>query len=788
MSRKSASYRREKLTLARLASYDDIITDVLIDRVYFWSKIQKNRTKYSHARGLSDEKVPSILRDNVIVAKDVDKAENSLLELPPLKKFVARLSGIKEREWFHRHLRKYINIYLPDCPFEVTTTNRYTITVYEAAVSARRFIHGGETIKGLTGTLVAMTREEEEHLDMTRRDFSIVMSSRRKMPSIFLGPARFANHDCNANCKLVMRSSETMEVVAIRDIDIDEEITVTYGDNYFGEDNCECLCRTCELCSRNGWTSQHPESSSEDDDQNGDENDADTPLQSTEVPSRKRKRGYSDASSQSFSVRERSQTSGAEPPKLSLREGSVIAAVDTDNPSSSIQIKEEYSFTASNDAKSKPHISVDGTAPLFNDSYAQSHPSVAFMIDMGFPIRGSTSSSTLTPNATALAMGSATETPQTRPLPDIYFCPQMPPTAPSSESLESSRTDATASMPTSRDSMASSVNVSQVASAPGSKSQDVQLHGGSSQQMIVTSGCSEQGNSPHVLQVTPVIRPGADQILFENASNYPESTRIVQPESDGYGTNKLPLTSSRPVELPDLTVSDHQRSVGDTNHSGPEPLQTTNEPKDLDAEVNEKPSRRRKRNGNFPVAEVTAPIPFRTPGDYTRTPKLIASRYDRWVECTTCRSWFVQSDSYNTRRECPRCERHSKLYGYRWPKTQKWGVRDTEERVTDHRTVHRFLCPEEEAEVSKRDRGCLSREENKAAFFSMSDRLGTSSMSPGRCSPMSAAKNKSFTRDGSEITMDTDDAISDEDNPPKRVTRASKKAARERRIVSTHLC
>lgn len=98
----------------------------------------------------------------------------------------------------------------------------------------------------------------------------------------------------------------------------------------------------------------------------------------------------------------------------------------------------------------------------------------------------------------------------------------------------------------------------------------------------------------------------------------------------------------------------------------------------------------------------------RVPGDYTKTHRLLAQPYDRWVDCNTCSVWFVQHNSYLTRRECPRCERHSMLYGFRWPKTDKEGPADDEERVMDHRTIHRFLYREEEAQISRRDRGVSS--------------------------------------------------------------------------------
>jgi histone-lysine N-methyltransferase SUV420H len=67
-----------------------------------------------------------------------------------------------------------------------------------------------------------------------------------------------------------------------------------------------------------------------------------------------------------------------------------------------------------------------------------------------------------------------------------------------------------------------------------------------------------------------------------------------------------------------------------------------------------------------------------------------------WVYCMNCNDPFIQQNAYYTKVSCPRCERHSKLYGYIWPKSEPEGKWDKEERILDHRTVHRFLDPEEE--------------------------------------------------------------------------------------------
>lgn len=154
-----------------------------------------------------------------------------LLQLPGLKKFSANLQTEKEKDNFRRHLRKYINIYLPDCAFEVASTNRYTLSTHEAAVTARKYIRKGEVVKYLCGVQITMTEEEEEFIKESRRDFSIVCSGRNRnqRPSLFLGPGRFANHDCDANARLMTSGKDGMEIIALRPIEIGDEITVSYG-------------------------------------------------------------------------------------------------------------------------------------------------------------------------------------------------------------------------------------------------------------------------------------------------------------------------------------------------------------------------------------------------------------------------------------------------------------------------------------------------------------------------------------------------------------------------------
>ncbi|MCJ1248055.1 Histone-lysine N-methyltransferase set9 [Trapelia coarctata] len=669
MSTKDTMAKKDRLTLSQLASYDDILTDALVDHVYFWTTIRKNRSKYQLTRGISEDDVCHILLHEVIVSKDVQCAEYHLLRLPGLRKFVERLKTEREKEDFKRHMRKYISIWLPDCPWEVSTTNRYTIVTQEAAATARRFIKKGETIKYLCGNLVAMTSEEEKDLDLTRRDFSIVMSSRKKTPSLFLGPARFANHDCNANARLVTTGSEGMQVVAMRNIDVDEEITVTYGEDYFGIGNCECLCRTCELEVRNGWANeitgdkasgtttpaveQADESAGPYSFRNkrkyvpssGTGSGLATPDTGDLRPAKRRKSGNSKmlSASQLFNLN-LELTEGSEDLKReeqwdtydSLPEGNVLNRVNE-----LLSYQEPLILPPEEDSKEDilaEFDEVDLLAPSCGETLAVPTPTVH--TDLEKLVSESLLESTA--SQTKIHTWASAYT-----LDDNQGNPREPP-----EKLVKMRKDLSQSSHISSD----------------------------------------------------------DDSIFSRdqlRSSSPASTPCRSDQDSGAWK---PQTAGAPVEQELVSAIDTPAAAADSD-SDLTDLSETEVFDDANLTIIRKPNPHSKSKAKPKSTPSSASLPpstplLRHPNDYIRTPLLLSEPFSRWVDCSTCPATWVQPNGYYTRKECPRCERHSKLYGYRWPKTEK--VRgESVERVMDHRTVHRFVGPEEEKRVRRRGRGLV---------------------------------------------------------------------------------
>ena len=128
------------------------------------------------------------------------------------------------------HLRKYLSIYLPDCPFEVSNTNRFASNAPDAAIIARKFIKKGQEIKYLQGIKARVGKDDQEAMKRSGQDFSLLELDIGTY--VMLGPASFVNHSRKFNARLSIRG-QFIQVIAEEDIEIEEEITIYYSKDYF---------------------------------------------------------------------------------------------------------------------------------------------------------------------------------------------------------------------------------------------------------------------------------------------------------------------------------------------------------------------------------------------------------------------------------------------------------------------------------------------------------------------------------------------------------------------------
>lgn len=581
-------------------------------QTFYWTTIPKNRTSYHPSRGVREEETTKIIQNHLIIDPNFATAEEKLLATDGLKKFYNGLRTPKEKDDFKAHLRRYMSTYLPDCPFEVNATNRYTIVSFEASVTARRFIRRNETIKYLAGIQVTITPEEEAEMALRKKDFSLVVSARSKSTSLFMGPARFANHDCNANARLVTRGQAGIEIIATREIDVGDEITVSYSDSYFGEDNCECLCRTCEVKLVNGWKPADGSLS------------VHTSIEEDQIAPqgysfRRRRRDESAAGSGS-------RTPSVTPdirPRILKRQKSHIMSGERASTTDSAEASRAAPKRAMDAAFSSPPIT---PAKRFKQANYETVP-----LPLASPISRGSSESDFAQSPLSSEAGTGALTDATTPAPDSplghILSPEPTPARAAGELL--------------------TLEESSCALGP------------------------QIDTLPTILATTESMLPIEGLVLNAGA------TETVAPAISLKAPDSEVLEKAESMEA-DATPKATAKPAARAGRGRPKKTQSARQ------------------------ASPAPPSRHRVPGDYTLTPLLLAEPETAWVHCTNCNTAFVQKDAYYTRANCPRCERHSKLYGYVWPKTEPAGKHDKEQRVLDHRTINRFLDSEEEARVRGR--------------------------------------------------------------------------------------
>lgn len=99
---------------------------------------------------------------------------------------------------FFSHMKRYLMMYMPNAGFEIARTMRYGISdKVEARIVATQSFQAGDEIRCCSGIIAELTKDEEDSLK--NRDFSVMYSVKKKCMCLFLGPARFVNHDCKPN-------------------------------------------------------------------------------------------------------------------------------------------------------------------------------------------------------------------------------------------------------------------------------------------------------------------------------------------------------------------------------------------------------------------------------------------------------------------------------------------------------------------------------------------------------------------------------------------------------------
>ncbi|KAI0074375.1 hypothetical protein K474DRAFT_64651 [Panus rudis PR-1116 ss-1] len=204
-------------------------------------------------------------------------AVDELLAIPAVRYYLRGYTP-KQINAFATHASRYFELYLPSGSIEIAHTSRYSHRTgkSELCILATRPLAVGQVINELKGSMADLSPEEDKELKRSggrhgdgasiRRDFSVIHSRQMKKNHLFLGPARFVNHDCEHNVEL-FRSGRYITFRVIRPIAVGEEVVANYGDGYFGRGNRHCLCATCERKGRGGY---RPHASSEEEDEQSD--------------------------------------------------------------------------------------------------------------------------------------------------------------------------------------------------------------------------------------------------------------------------------------------------------------------------------------------------------------------------------------------------------------------------------------------------------------------------------------------------------------------------------------
>uniref|UniRef100_A0A1I7TTC7 Histone-lysine N-methyltransferase Suv4-20 n=1 Tax=Caenorhabditis tropicalis TaxID=1561998 RepID=A0A1I7TTC7_9PELO len=241
------------MTPVELCWFDDFATTLIVDPMLNFTSHKMNRKRryaYENEHKAARE-VMQKFKDN----QDFTSAIYSILNMRSVRQFIDKMSFHKKTE-FRDHVVRFLNVFHNDSGYTIQECKRYSAEGHQGAkLVATRAWFRGDKIERLSGVVCLLSDEEEKLLlNPEGSDFSVMYSTRKRCSTLWLGPGAYINHDCKPTCEFVSHGS-TAYIRVLRDMVAGDEITCFYGSEFFGPNNADCECLTCEKNKRGHFKS-----------------------------------------------------------------------------------------------------------------------------------------------------------------------------------------------------------------------------------------------------------------------------------------------------------------------------------------------------------------------------------------------------------------------------------------------------------------------------------------------------------------------------------------------------